>query len=71
MSNKEKYFKNDNSLFYREYIIMDIHAPIWAFQVDLVVKNLPASAGNRRDEGSIPGSARSPKGGHGNPLQYP
>ena len=23
-----------------------------------------------RDEGSIPGSGRSPGGGHGNPLQY-
>ena len=49
---------------------MDIHAPIWAFQVDLVVKNLPASAGNLRDMGSVPGSGRSPGGGHSNPLQY-
>ena len=24
-----------------------------------------------RDEGSIPGSGRSPGGGHSNPLQYP
>ena len=24
----------------------------------------------RRDLGSIPGSGRSPEGGHGNPLQY-
>ena len=24
-----------------------------------------------RDGGSIPGSGRSPGGGHGNPLQYP
>ena len=36
----------------------------------LVVKNLPASAGDVRDRGSIPGSGRSPGGGHGNPLQY-
>ena len=28
------------------------------------------SACNARDEGSIPGSERSPGGGHGNPLQY-
>ena len=34
------------------------------------VKNLPASAGDVRDAGSIPGSGRSPGGGHGNPLQY-
>ena len=32
-----------------------------------MVKNPPASAG---DPGSIPGSGRSPGGGHGNPLQY-
>ena len=39
-------------------------------KVALVVKNLPANAGNARDAGSIPGSGRSPGGGHGNPLQY-
>ena len=36
----------------------------------LVVKNLPANAGDIRDAGSIPGSRRSPEGGHGDPLQY-
>ena len=36
----------------------------------LVVKDPPASAGGIRDVGSIPGSGRSPGGGHGNPLQY-
>jgi len=36
----------------------------------LVVKNPPANAGDVRDVGSIPGSRRSPGGGHGNPLQY-
>ena len=30
----------------------------------LVVKNPPAKAGDRRDVGSIPGSGRSPGGGH-------
>ena len=38
--------------------------------VMLVVKNPPANAGDIRDTGSIPGSERSPGGGHGNPLQY-
>ena len=38
--------------------------------VVLVVKNPPANAGDVRDMGSIPGSGRSPGGGHGNPLQY-
>ena len=35
-----------------------------------MVKNLPANARDVRDSGSIPGSGRSPGGGHGNPLQY-
>ena len=39
-------------------------------KVALVVKNPPASAGDIRDAGSIPGSGRSPGGEHGNPLQY-
>ena len=39
-------------------------------QVALVVKNLPASAGDIRDVGSIPGSGRSLGKGNGNPLQY-
>ena len=34
-----------------------------------MVKNPPASAGDMRDLGSIPGSGRSPGGGHDNPLQ--
>ena len=38
--------------------------------VVLVVKNLPASAGDVRDLGLIPGSGRSPAGEHGHPLQY-
>ena len=36
----------------------------------LVVKNPSASAGDIRDTGSVPGSGRSPGGGHGDPLQY-
>ena len=39
----------------------------WASQVN----NPPANAEDIRDLGSIPRSARSPGGGHGNPLQYP
>ena len=34
------------------------------------VKNPPANARDVSDTGSIPGSGRSPGGGHGNPLQY-
>ena len=39
-------------------------------QVALVVKNLPANAGDARDKGSIPGSGKSSGVGNGNPLQY-
>ena len=39
------------------------------FPDDSVVKNLPASAGDTGDVGSIPGSGRSLGGNH-NPLQY-
>ena len=41
-----------------------------ASQVALMVKNLSANAGDVRDMCLIPGSERSPGGGHGNPLQY-
>ena len=41
-----------------------------ASQMSLMVKNLPANAGDIRDVGSIPGLGRSPGRGHGNPLQY-
>ena len=36
----------------------------------LVVKNPPANAGDIRNSSSVPGTGRSPGGGHGNPLQY-
>ena len=35
-----------------------------------MIKNLPANAGDTRDEGSIAGSGRSPGQESGNPLQY-
>ena len=38
-----------------------------ASQVVLVIKNLPANAG---DAGLIPGSGQSPGRGNGNPLQH-
>ena len=40
---------------------------IWDFPGGSVVKNLPANAG---DDGSIPGSGRSPGEGNGNLFQY-
>ena len=41
-----------------------------ASQAALVLKNLPANAGDTRETGSIPGLGRSHGGGHGDPLQY-
>ena len=35
-----------------------------------MVKNPPANAGDIRDIGLIPGSERSPGGGHDTPVQY-
>ena len=43
---------------------------VWASYGALVVKNLPANAGDIRDVGSVPGLGRSPGEEHGNPLQY-
>ena len=43
---------------------------MWVSQVAVVVKNLPANAGDIRDTDLTPGSGRSPGGGHGNPLQH-
>ena len=39
-------------------------------QVELVVKNPPASVGEIRDWGSVLELGRSPGGEHGNPLHY-
>ena len=58
--------------FFNRYLFICLEATyrwLGASQV-LVVKNPPANAGDVRDAGSIPGSGRSPGGGHGNPLQY-
>ena len=41
-----------------------------ASQVALVIKNVPANSGDKRDMGSIPGLGRSPRGVLGNPVLY-
>ena len=41
-----------------------------ASEVKLVAKDPPANARDRGNESSVPGSGRSPGGGHSNPLQY-
>ena len=50
--------------------MMSVLAITGAPKVALVVKNLPADAGDVRDVGAVPGSEKSPGGGYGNPLRY-
>ena len=38
--------------------------------INQIIKNLPANAGDIRDTVSISGLGRSPEGGHSNLLQY-
>ena len=52
------------------FVQWELQASHMASQVTLVVKDSPANARDVRDAGLIPGSGRSPGGGHGNPLQY-
>ena len=50
--------------------LVDRMVRVGASQMTIVVKNPHANAGDIRDVGSVPGSGRSPGGGHRNPLQY-
>ena len=52
------------------YLLKKILHKKFYLQVALVIKNPPASAGDIRDVGLIPGLGRSPGGGNGNPLRY-
>ena len=52
------------------YKLFSIYSYYGASQAVLVIKNLPANAGNITDAGLIPGLGRSPGGGIGYPLQY-
>ena len=57
------------SLLFRP-VLNGNHSKDRASQVSLVVKNLPASAGDAGDTGSVPGLGRSPARGNDNPLRY-
>ena len=60
-----------NSQILAHYLVTCSYVwPCEATRAVLVVKNMPAYVGHVRDAGLIPGSGRSPEGGHGNPLQY-
>ena len=50
-------------------IVILIFSSKYISQLAPVVKTLPANAGDLSDEGSIPGSGRSPREGNGNPHQ--
>ena len=52
------------------YMYMHVHPPPQSPPVALVVKHLPANAGDIRDAGLIPLLGRFPGGGPVNPLQY-
>ena len=58
------------NIFFILFLIAHFHSEYLGFPGGLVVKNLPANAGDARDTGLIPGSGRSPGEGNGNPLQY-
>ena len=59
-----------NSLPSPLFLYINFYWSIAASQVALMIKKLPANEGDIRDVGSIPGSGRSLREGHGNPLQY-
>ena len=52
------------------HFLIIFHSQSMHFPGGSMVKNPSANAADIRDVGSIPGSRRSPRGGHGNPLQY-
>ena len=58
-----------NGWIHVSYCVVYGHS-VWASQAVLVVRNPPANAGDVRGVASVPGSGRSPGGGHGSPLQY-
>ena len=52
------------NFFLDDFLFLFPWSSSWASQVVLVIKKLPANAGDIRDVGSIPGSGRSSGGGH-------
>jgi len=64
--------KSGIMLWIQIFILFSVYIKWRAFVLSLVlvVKNLPANAGDEREVGSISGSGRSPEVGNDNPLQY-
>ena len=59
-----------STLSNRRNIFIMSYRKKWASQVVLVINKPPANAGDIRDMSLIPGSGRSPRERHCNPLQY-
>ena len=57
------------SFYFRGLNVIRICIIVYSIVVVLVVKSLPANAGDIRGVGWLPGSGGAPGGGHGNPLQ--
>ena len=68
MGRRKRTFPADDCAFKERF---GNRKPKLGFPGGVVIKNLPASAGDIRDAGSIPGLGRFPGEGNGNPLQYP
>ena len=51
-------------------VCVSVYAPTGGFRGGSVSKESTCDMEDTGDVGSIPGSGRSPGGGHGNPLQY-
>ena len=52
------------------WLLLPVYIFLGSSQVSQVVKNPPASVGDERDSGSIPGMGKSSGGRNDNPLQY-
>ena len=57
-------------IFSHEMLLLKTSMGYFGLPIGASGKELPASAEDIRNVGSVPGSGRSPGGGHGNPLQY-
>ena len=57
-------------MYIHVYTYIPTYTHVWVSQVALVVKNLPANAGDIRDLDVLPWWGRSPGRENGNPLQY-
>ena len=60
---------NSADLMHSMVIIVN-NTVLWGFTAGASGEKPTCQCRRYRDAGSIPGSGRSPKGGHGNPLQY-